>query len=121
MNSIKSFIRDLLRIDTFEESRTLLPLKNGVFNLKINKLEEYDKYQFNWQLPYSYNPNIKCTTTLRYLITATGGDRDLISFLLAWMRVLIAGEYTVQKYIELVGDGGTGKKYILRIMYLISW
>ncbi len=119
VTSIKSFTKDLLRIESFEESRTLLPLKNGVFNLQTNKLEPYDNHKFNWELPYSYSPASKCPATLRYLITATDGDRDLIKFLLAWMRVLIAGEYNVQKYIELVGDGGTGKSTFLELCTLL--
>ena len=65
--------------------------------VKSNQLENYDTHLFNWQLPYSFEPKSKCPATLRYLVTATNGDRDLIKFLLAWMRVIIAGEFKVQK------------------------
>lgn len=119
VSSIKQFTRDLLRIEKFEDSRTLLPLRNGVYNLKTNQLERFDNYSFNWELPYSYDVGKKCPATLRYLITTTNGDKDLIKFLLAWMRVLIAGEYSVQKYIELVGDGGTGKSTFLELCTLL--
>ncbi len=119
VTSIKSFIKGLLSVESFEESRNLLPLTNGVFNLKTNQLDSYEKYQFNWVLPYAYNPEAKCPSILRYLATATGRDKYLINFLLAWMRVLIAGDFTVQKYIELVGGGGTGKSTFLELCTLI--
>ncbi len=119
VTSIKNFVRDLLRIHHFETSRMLLPLQNGVFNLHGNQLESYNDYQFSWELPYEYNPDVRCPSVLRYLLTATSRDRSLVRFLLAWMRVLIAGEYTVQKYIELVGDGGTGKSTFLELCTLL--
>lgn len=115
VSSIKSFVKDLLRIYHFESSRHLLPLNNGVYNLKTNQLENYSHYHYNWQLPYNYKSDAKCPSILRYFLTTTNRDRELIKFLLAWMRVLISGEYTVQKYIELVGDGGTGKSTFLEL------
>ena len=115
VSSIKNFVKDLLRIYQFESSRHLLPLNNGVYNLKTNQLENYSQYRYNWQLPYNYEPDAKCPSILRYFLTATDRDKELIKFLLAWMRILISGEYTVQKYIELVGDGGTGKSTFLEL------
>lgn len=109
ITAITSFLKLRLKTNGFETDRHLLPVLNGVINLKTKELEEYDDRLFNWQLPYAYDPSAKCPTVEDYLFMATEGDAYKIAFLKAWLYLVLTGRYDLQKYLEAVGSGGTGK------------
>lgn len=113
---VTAFLGMWLHVSKWEESRHLLPLCNGVLNLETKELEPYGERMFTWQLPYNFDSEATCPTIKRYLITATGGDREIIRFLLAWMWAVIHGRADLQKYIELIGHGGTGKSTFLDLL-----
>lgn len=74
---------------------------------------------FRWELPYNYEPAAKCPIFREWLESATGSDRELADFLLAWMVAVLRGRSDLQKYLELIGPGGTGKSTFLRICTLL--
>ena len=66
------------------------------------------------------NQNFRLSSTIkRYLVTATDGDKDLIRFLLAWLLAVLHGWYELQKYLELIGPGGTGKSTFLNLCTML--
>lgn len=119
VSSIEKFMRIDLQVEQWETSRHLLPMANGVLNLRTKALEQYGERLFNWSLPYAFDPLATCPTVNRYLLTATGGDRSVIRFLLAWMYAVLTGRSDLQKYLELTGSGGTGKSTFLDLCSML--
>lgn len=119
VSSIEKFMRIDLQVEQWETSRHLLPMANGVLNLRTKALEQYGERLFNWSLPYAFDPLATCPTVKRYLLTATGGDRSVIRFLLAWMYAVLTGRSDLQKYLELTGSGGTGKSTFLDLCSML--
>ena len=109
ITALEKFMQIDLQLNEWVTDRYLLPLQNGVLNLRTRELEPYDDRKFNWILPYSYDPDATCPTVKRYLISTTNGERSVIRLLLAWMYAVLTGRYDLQKYIEAIGAGGTGK------------
>lgn len=112
---IEKFMQIDMQVGEWETNRHLLPMANGVLNLQTRTLEPYGEHLFDWQLPYEYAPGATCPTVKRYIITATGGDRSVIRLLVAWMYAVLTGRSDLQKYLELVGAGGTGKSTFLEL------
>jgi putative DNA primase/helicase len=119
VSSIEKFMRIDLQVEAWETSRHLLPMANGVLNLRTKALEQYSDRLFDWQLPYSFDSLATCPTVKRYLVTATDGDKSVIRFLLAWMYAVLTGRSDLQKYLELTGSGGTGKSTFLDLCSML--
>lgn len=115
ITGVTNFLTFKLRLPKETTAPHLIPLSNGVYNLKTRQLEDYGKYNFWWSLPYAYDESATCPTVKRWLLQVVSGDRDVIKVLLAWMYAVLTGQYKLQKYIELIGTGGAGKSTFLRI------
>ena len=116
VNSIKSFLQILLLCEKWDDHKHLLPMINGVLDTQTMTLSDYSyKHRFNWQLPYAYNPNAKLEVIRSWLWGASGKDLESINIIRAFFRMaLISGD--VQKFLELVGAGGTGKSTLVRLL-----
>lgn len=119
LSGVESLLRIDLQVEGWEESRHLLPMENGILNLKTKVLEPYGSRAFVWQLPYGHDPAATCLTVDEYLESATGGDKALENLLVAWMWLVLHGRSDLQKYLEMVGHGGTGKSTFLALCKLL--
>lgn len=117
VGGVERFVRAQLSVSNWDTQRHLLPLSNGVLNLKTQVLREYTPDdRFNWQLPYPYQPTAKCPLIDKTMTRMVGNDPELVRFLYAWFLVVLLGRHDVQAFLELVGDGGTGKSTFLRLL-----
>lgn len=97
------------------ESRYLIPVENGVFNLKTKRLEPFSsKYVFTTKISTRYNPHITNPViddwnVEDWLSSIACGDKEIIHLLWQVMNDSLNGNYTRQKAIFLVGDGNNGK------------
>lgn len=116
LNSIEAFLTLNLLVSAWESRRNLLPMQNGILDTNTGTLiTARDQYRFNWQLPYSFEPRAKIQVITEWLNDATGGDDEAISIIRAFFKMaLIGGE--VQKFLELIGPGGTGKSTLARLL-----
>ena len=116
LNNIKSFLMIYLLLSKWASNRNLLPMKNGVLDTKTMQLSNYsNQHRFNWQLPYSYDPDAKIDVIKRWLWDASGHDLESVNIIRAFFKMaLIGGE--VQKFLELIGSGGTGKSTLIRLL-----
>jgi putative DNA primase/helicase len=119
LTGVLTFLESRLILPKWEARRHLLPMANGVLDINSRLLCRYDDYVFNWQVPHEYRPEATCPTVDSWLITLTNGDENLKDFLLAWMRIVLAGGAHLQKYIEIIGPGGTGKSAFIRLCRLL--
>ena len=116
LNNIKQFLSIFLLSDGWEKRRHLLPMANGVLDVKTMVIHQYARqYRFTWQLPYEYQPAATCPIIAAWLRDATGGDDEAINIIRAFFKMaLVGGE--VQKFMELIGPGGTGKSTLIRLL-----
>jgi len=67
-------------------------------------------------LPYDYNENAECPTILKFLHDASGGNKDVVYFLRAWLAGLLRGRGSeLQIFLHLLGEAGTGKGTFIRL------
>lgn len=117
VSGVERFVRTKLLVSAWNTRRDLLPMRNGVLNLKTKTLRKYlPEDRFNWQLPYPYTPDATSPIIDRTLKRMVGNDPALTRFLYAWLLVVLLGRSDVQAFLELVGDGGTGKSTFLRLL-----
>jgi len=119
VNNTEAFLRLILSIDTWTEDSNLLPLENGILNLKSRKLLAYtDEYRFTWQLPYCYKPKEKIDIIYDWMKDSTYNDEEVINTIRAFFRMALTGG-SVQKFLEVIGAGGTGKSTLTRLLNML--
>ena len=116
INGIMALLKLDLAVLGWDESTGLLPLLNGVLDLKTKKLISHAPgHRLTWCLPYAYNPLISCDPIIDWLRDTCGGDRDLVQLMRAYLLGVVTGRTDWQKYLELIGAGGTGKSTFTRL------
>jgi putative DNA primase/helicase len=116
LNAMEQFLSLILLLDEWTKDKNLLPLKNGVLDIKNRTLVPYQRSdRFNCQLPYSYDSDAKIQVIDEWLRDATGNDPEQIKVIRAFAKIAIAGG-EVQKFLELIGRAGTGKSTLVRLL-----
>jgi len=115
--NVMAFFQGDHAVNKWNEGRHLLPLSNGVLDLTTQTVTPYRAGMwFNWRLPFAYDPNADCPTIKQWLQEATQGKEGMVHFLRAWMKAVLTGRTDLQKYLELIGAGGTGKSTFLNLL-----
>ncbi|WP_052056026.1 phage/plasmid primase, P4 family [Myxosarcina sp. GI1] len=116
INGVVGLLKMDLAVRCWDEATGLLPLRNGVLNLETKKLLPHaPEHKLTWCLPYSYNPLLTCYPIQQWLNQMCRGDEDLVQLMRAYLRGVVTGRSDWQKYLELIGPGGTGKSTFTRL------
>ena len=116
VNGVTALLKFDLEVDKWNEAEGLLPLLNGVLDLKTRELLPHSPdNKLTWCLPYEYNHQATCEPIKQWLLSMCGGDRDLVQLMRAYLLGIVTGRTDWQKYLELVGAGGTGKSTLTRL------
>ena len=117
INGVISLLKLDLAVRQWDnQKRELLPLLNGVLDLKTRKLIPHAPgYRLTWCLPYDYNPLACCDPIIDWLTTMCAGDRNLVQLIRCYLHGIVTGRTDWQKYLELIGPGGTGKSTFTRL------
>ena len=116
VNGAIALLKMKLAVRKWNESTGLLPLLNGVLDLKTLKLLPHSpENKLTWCLPYKYDTLATCQPIQEWLLTMCGGDRQLVELMRAYLRGIVTGRTDWQKYLELVGPGATGKSTLTRL------
>jgi putative DNA primase/helicase len=111
---IQLFKVELIEFD-WQEDKNIIPFKNGVLDLKKGKLVKHDYRKLNtWKLPYDYNKEIRCKVVVDWLKFATGND-DIVQLLRAYLKCILTNRGDLQRFVELIGPGGSGKGTFIRL------
>ena len=96
----------------------ILPFINGVLHVRSQKLLPHDPdYQLTWQLPREYNPLATGWGAIEnFLDEATQGSDNLKRILVCYANAVIKGRADLQKFIHIIGVGGTGKGTYIRLL-----
>ncbi len=88
-----------------------LPFQNGVLELATGKLHEHSPgFRFTWRLPRDYvivEQGWKAIDT--WLNEATKGNEEYKELLLCFAAGVLRGRSDLQKFMHLIGGGGSGK------------
>lgn len=116
LNGSIKMLRADLAVVTWKEQANLLPFLNGVLHLPTMKLVPHNPtYYLRWQLPYNYNPLATCPKIEQWIIETVKGDKTIASLLRAYLKAIVMGRTDLQRYLELLGQGGTGKSTYINL------
>jgi len=119
LNNTEAFLKLILTVDSWTEDKNLLPLKNGILNIKKRELMAYTaSHRFTWQLPYNYEPEAKLDVINAWLMESTHNDKEVINVIRAFFKIALTGG-KVQKFLEIIGAGGTGKSTLTRLLNML--
>jgi putative DNA primase/helicase len=71
---------------------------------------------FTWQLPHHYAPQATCPKTQAWLHETVGGAHDQVQVLRAYAKAVVTRRVDLQRYLEILGPGGTGKGTYFRLL-----
>lgn len=115
-NNIKALIADAGMLPLPGIQSEFLPFENGLLNIKTKQLIPVTPENAQpWFLPYSFNPSAKCPRILAWLKNAVDGDLETVQLLRAWLAAILHGRTDLQKFLHLLGRGGTGKGTFFRL------
>jgi P4 family phage/plasmid primase-like protien len=72
-------------------------------------------HRLTWRLPYAYDSAATCPKTHAWLREACSGHQDQVQTIRAYLRAVLLGRTELQKFLELVGPGGSGKGTLTRV------
>lgn len=105
--------RHLLKLPTFKAG--LIPFTNGVLDIGTGQLKPATPTRsLAWCLPHDYDPQADCPTVKAWLLRNVEGDGETVELLRAWLAALVRG-LPLQKFLLLIGRGGTGKSTFARL------
>ncbi len=116
VNGIGQFLKWELIQETWNEKRDIIPFQNGVLDMVTMQLSEHSPDKLlTWQLPYEYRPNATCKPVTDWLLEAVNRDKEQVQLLRAYLNCILTGRSDLQRYLELIGPGGSGKGTFIRL------
>jgi putative DNA primase/helicase len=94
----------------------VIPFRNGMLDLTTRQLTPITPANATtWRLPYDYDPHGDCPRVKAWLLGAVGGDAETVELLRAFLSALIRGGAHLQRFLHLIGPGGSGKGTFFRL------
>jgi len=116
ISGIIRLLKAHLAVRRWDETPRLLPLRNGVLNLQTKELVEHSPgYRLTWCLPYDYDITKTCQPIEDWILETVGGDRLSAELLRCYLNAVVKGRLDLQRFLELIGPGGTGKSTYIRL------
>ncbi|NEP60619.1 MAG: hypothetical protein F6K31_27080 [Symploca sp. SIO2G7] len=116
VSSIEKILQSDLEVIDWNEQKGLIPLQDGVLEQSTMKLLPHQPgYRFTWQLPYKWkDSNIDCSPIEEFLLKITGHSA-IAEVLLCYLAAIVTQRSDLQRYLELIGGGGTGKSTFMSL------
>jgi putative DNA primase/helicase len=122
LTDIINLLKSDLLVKKWNQTRGLIPLQNGVLHKKTKKLSPHSPgYRLTHCLPFAYDPTATCEPIVDWLRETVGHKEDLVTFLLVYLNAVVNQRADLQRYLELIGPGGTGKSSYMKLAsYLVG-
>jgi P4 family phage/plasmid primase-like protien len=100
------------------DNNRYLPFTNGVLDLETSQLLEHNpKYHLTWTLPRPHNPEANHWEAIdAWLDFASQGKQNIRNILVCFANAVLTGRSDLQKFLHLVGIGGSGKGTYMRLI-----
>jgi putative DNA primase/helicase len=110
VSSILVILKSKLEAKKWNEQTGLIPLRDGVLDQVTKELKPHAPgYRFTWQLPHKWSDSsVGCQPIEDFLLKVTG-SQAIANVLLAFLSAVVCRRADLQRYLELIGGGGTGK------------
>ena len=113
MNMIND-VMEQLRISTIHdewyEGNEYLLFTNGILDVNTRELLPFDQEMYiTQQLPYDYDPGATCEPIVKWLKNVQDNSWGRVQVLRAWLRAVLLSHSEIQKFVEIVGPGKSGK------------
>ena len=116
ITGIMKLLKGCLLDRGFNELPGYIPLRNGVLNLATMVLSAHDpQFKFTWQLPYDYSRVATCNPIIEWLSYTQHDDVQRVQVLRGYLKAIVCGRNDLQRFIELIGPGGTGKSTFINL------
>lgn len=108
------------RASIWQASRGLIPFKNGVLDAKTLQFDPGNKRElyFQTKLQFDYDLSSKCPKFLNWLEWAVGKDKVIL--IRAFCRAVLTGYTTGERFLHLIGPGGSGKSTLQQILIALA-
>lgn len=115
--NIRKFISRKLVVFDWEERTNCLPFEDGLVDNVTGKFEEHSPgNHLTWCLPRKYNsPTITDWGNIRNWLSEAWNPADVM-IILCFFAAVIRGRCDLQKFLYLVGTGGSGKGTLTRLL-----
>jgi putative DNA primase/helicase len=96
--------------DDWYEGNEYLLFTNGILNVQTRELMPFDReLHITQQLPYEYDPYAGCEPIIKWLKSTQNDSWGRVQVLRAWLRAVLLSHSDIQKFVEIVGPGKSGK------------
>jgi len=118
VSSVKRFLRHELIERKWKSKAALLPFLNGALEIATGELHPHSPgYKFTWALPRPHSViDTEWGKIREWLNFATHGNTHVQNLLLAFAAATLKGRAEVQKFLHLIGIGGSGKGTFIRLL-----
>jgi P4 family phage/plasmid primase-like protien len=110
MNDIYSQLQSIIPFDEWYDGSRYLLFTNGVLDVETKDLMEFQRDLYlTQQMPYDYDPAATCEEIIKWLKHTQHDSYQRAQVLRAWLRATLLGRHEIQKFVEIVGPGKSGK------------
>lgn len=110
LSGIRSILESGYLLAAPSEAEGFLPFDNGLLNIQTRVLSAIThQTALTWCLPYSYKKSADCPRIKDWLKWAVDDDLETVELIRAFMAAILHRRYDLQKFLHLIGPGGTGK------------
>jgi len=116
VSSITTILHSDLEVCDWKEATGLIPLRDGVLNQITQELKPHAPgHRFTWQLPFKWSDrSVGCEPIEKFLLKITG-TKAIADVLMAFLAAIVTRRSDLQRYLELIGGGGTGKSTFMAL------
>jgi putative DNA primase/helicase len=116
LNGITQIIQKRALLPMPKQPTSVVPFSNGVLDLTTGALTPATPSRaLDWSLPHAHDPQADCPKIKAWLLRAADDDPETVELLRAWLAALVRG-IPLQKFLLLLGRGGTGKGTFQRLV-----
>jgi putative DNA primase/helicase len=120
ISNIVKHLRTRLIVRKWQERSPseLIPFQNGVLELATGKLLEHSPgYRFTWSMPREHNVLAQNWSLIdQFFNTVSNGNPQIKKLLLCFCNAVLKGRSDLQKFLHLIGPGGSGKGTFTRLL-----
>jgi len=99
-----------IQVTDLDNNLWLLNCLNGTIDLKTGKLLPHNKDDLSTVIiPVEYSPDAKCPLWVNFIEWATGGDKELATYIQRAMGYTLTGDITEEVAFFIYGLGNNGK------------
>jgi putative DNA primase/helicase len=97
-----------------------IPFSNGLLDMADGTLKPITRDSaYTWSIPHEHKEGSDCAFFTQWLRSALEYDEGTVGLMRAFIAACLAGRSDLQKFLFLLGPGGTGKSTFLRLLFAI--